>query len=341
MDWLDRYLENLSHNYTYRYPPTHPYNPNRDRIAFHVQADSEMNRRIFVEQQIAAAREQELFDPEGGDSGDNLIPPQAYDPTSGEPATVENVEYIVKPTELIPHPLQIWYDASDITQFQPTNPSDGANITQWNDKSRHAHNAHPTGGHSKPQYLENMLNGRAVVEFDGTTDDLGVSPISVFNDTTQCTMYMLVYYDPAINGDIPILDTTSSDLRVMKISNAIGTSPVRDSLALTFANNTIVVAAELPFTTAGWYKIGIIYNGDQSPTNRVSIRINDQAAPLSFIGFPPARLSNTNTKLHIGTDNKHTTHWTGMIAELMIFNKAIDQTERIGLEEFIDLHWGM
>lgn len=55
--------------------------------------------------------------------------------------------------------LQVWYDGSDSAQFNPTNPTDGAGITQWKDKSAFAHNAAPSGGATvRPLYKTNIKN---------------------------------------------------------------------------------------------------------------------------------------------------------------------------------------
>jgi len=62
--------------------------------------------------------------------------------------------------------LQIWFDGADITQFQPTNPSDGDGITQWNDKSNFAHNANPEGSPAntvRPTYQTAEQNSLSVV----------------------------------------------------------------------------------------------------------------------------------------------------------------------------------
>lgn len=335
----NNYYNDLNSRYNTKFLPTHPYTPDRNKIAFHIQADSEMYEQIFLEQQIQQAREQELYDSDGEHATGKTYAPSAYDPTVDPVATVENIEFIVKPTQLVPHPLQIWYDASDTTQLHPTNLSDGDNITQWEDKSRHAHNAHPTHGQSKPQYSFNQLNGRPVVVFDGVDDDLAIHPVSVFTSALQCTIYMLIYYDPASFGKT-IMVTNTGELRLTTTSHDFG-SGVVDSFAFEFTPSVASVAVDFNINTAGWYKIGMIYDGTQPSSDRVKIRINDTSPSTQITGVIPAVLSSQNNKFSIGTNRTHTSHWPGKIAELMVFNKAIDSTETVGLEDFIDLHWDL
>ena len=73
--------------------------------------------------------------------------------------------------------LQVWYDGSDSTQFNPTSPTNGTAITQWKDKSSFAHNASPSGGANvRPTYQTNVQNGLSIVRFDGVNDNLTINP---------------------------------------------------------------------------------------------------------------------------------------------------------------------
>ena len=78
--------------------------------------------------------------------------------------------------------LALWLDAADSS----TITLDGANVTQWNDKS--VNNRHATSpGATKPTYELTQLNSKAIVRFGG----LSYMEHSLFNLNAAFTYYVL------------------------------------------------------------------------------------------------------------------------------------------------------
>src|SRR6056300_1268808 len=132
--------------------------------------------------------------------------------------------------------LRIWYYGSDVTQFQPTNPSDGDTITQWNDKSNYAHNANPTGGATKrPTYQTNELNSLSVVQFDGTNDCLSFNPILDLRGIQKWSMFAVAKFT-SLTGNRWISQTDTGDVGLyhngtnMVVANASGTGTTTNTL---------------------------------------------------------------------------------------------------------------
>lgn len=68
MDWLDRYISELSHTYTAFTHPSDPFPQNKSRAAFHMLADGDAASRVLFEQYVREARLEEMDNP-GPDGG--------------------------------------------------------------------------------------------------------------------------------------------------------------------------------------------------------------------------------------------------------------------------------
>lgn len=77
MDWLDRYISELSQTYTAFTHPSDPFPRNKSRAAFHMLADGDAASRVLFEQYVREARQQEIDNP-GPDGGYMLWTPGRF-----------------------------------------------------------------------------------------------------------------------------------------------------------------------------------------------------------------------------------------------------------------------
>lgn len=228
--------------------------------------------------------------------------------------------------------LRIWYDGSDVTQFQPTNPSDGDTITQWNDKSNYAHNANPTGGATKrPTYQTNELNSLSVVQFDGTNDCLSINPIADLRGIQKWSMFAVAKFT-SLTGNRWIAQTDTGDLALyhngtnMVVANAggVGTS-----------SNTL--------DTTDYHYFSVVYDGTQS-TNaaKLTMRIDGVAQTLNFGATTVGTANDTMVdRLNVGCNGADTEFLQGFIAEFIVYYDALDATDTGDLESYLTTRWGL
>lgn len=228
--------------------------------------------------------------------------------------------------------LRIWYDGSDVTQFQPTNPSDGDTITQWNDKSNFAHNANPTGGATKrPTYQTNELNSLSVVQFDGTNDCLSINPIADLRGITGWSLFAVAKFT-STTGNRWISQSDTGDVALyhngtnMVVENAGGTGT---------SSNTL--------DTTDYHYFSVIYDGTQSTNaNKLKLRIDGVDQSLNFgatnVG---TATSSVTSNLNIGCNGADTEYLQGFIAEYIVYYATLDATDVSDLEGYLTNHWAL
>ena len=228
--------------------------------------------------------------------------------------------------------LRIWYDGSDVTQFQPTNPSDGDTITQWNDKSNFAHNANPTGGATKrPTYQTNELNSLSVVQFDGTNDCLSINPIFDLRGIQKWSMFAVAKFT-SLTGNRWISQTDTGDVGLyhngtnMVVANASGTGTTTNTL-----------------DTTGYHYFSAVFDGTQSTNaDRLTLRIDGSAETLNFGATTVGtQTSNSVDNLNVGCDGADSEYFQGFIAEYIVYYDALDGTEVGNLESYLTTRWAL
>ena len=228
--------------------------------------------------------------------------------------------------------LQIWFDGADITQFQPTNPSDGDGITQWNDKSNFAHNANPEGSPAnavRPTYQTAEQNSLSVVEFDGTNDCLSINPVAWVRGLQNFTFFVVAKYDGT--GSTRFLSTTDTDDIVIKNTGTeitvgmAGATAVTSSLAL----------------DTGYHIHTLVFDGTLSgDSNRLKYRYDGTQKSLAFTGTVGTAIENAVDKFLIGCGDG-TGYFDGQIAEVIAFQQTLDTTDLGDIESYLTTRWGL
>lgn len=234
--------------------------------------------------------------------------------------------------------LQIWYDASDITQFNPTNPADEADITQWKDKSNYGRNANPIGGATTRPTFENSIlqNGKSYLEFDGE-DSLSVNPYSDLASATNFTAF-IVAKSLDLDPSNCLLSTNEGDIRLVISNTSV-------AIGMNGANNfgTATVADDNVGSDAGdWHIYSVIYDGSQATNaGRLLGRRDKSNLTFTFTGTIPATFSASNNTLYIGQRADGTGKIIGYIAEVILFNKTLSLSEYTGIEDYLSAKWGL
>ena len=224
--------------------------------------------------------------------------------------------------------LQIWYDAADTTTLIPSATDEGQ-ITQWTDKSAFAHNANPNGGSAKPSY-ENTTpqNGYGYLEFDGN-DNLSVNPFTTLQSQSGFTVFMV---SKLLNttGVQYLSETNQNDLRI----NANGTTM---EIGMNGAVGTVATTAD-----TNWARHTLVFDGSQTGNAaRLVYRKDGSAKTLSFTGTVAATTNASNTHFYIGDNAAKTSGAEAYIAEVLLFNRALNAIEITNVESYLGTKWGL
>jgi hypothetical protein len=103
----------------------------------------------------------------------------------------------------------LWLDAADA----PTVTTVGGAVSQWNDKSGNARHATQGTAGNRPLLAAAGLNGKAVIDCDGTNDELSLANITSLTSVNQ-SLFVVAKRDNAAGRtemSIAIGNTTTSD----------------------------------------------------------------------------------------------------------------------------------
>lgn len=217
--------------------------------------------------------------------------------------------------------LQVWYDAADTATFIP-GAIDESTINQWTDKSNFAHNANPTNGNAKPTYEDTVLvKGYGYVEFDGT-EAFSINPIAWAQGIAGFTAFVVARPTSEANGDT-IMTTNTGDFKIS-----------RNSTTWTVGMNTGTATPTSNINSLNtWGIFTLVYNA----ANPLVFRYNRSGVTLGAY-TPPATSSSSNGTLYIGHDGSSTAY-TGGMAEIILFNKALNATEYANVENYLYTKW--
>lgn len=228
--------------------------------------------------------------------------------------------------------LQVWYDGSDIAQFNPTNPSNGTAITQWKDKSTFAHNASPSGGATvRPTYRTSVQNGLSVVRFDGVNDNLTVNPASWAASLSGFTSFVVAKITNT-TGTRTIIGTDQNGQKIswngtnFAVSSAGGTG-------------TSTVTAD----TSNFKIFALIYDGTQTGNAaRLVFRYNETNQALTFTGTVGSTTNASTNQIDLGWYSTGSSeYFAGDIGEVIYFSRTLNSGEIGGVESYLSNKWAI
>ncbi len=231
----------------------------------------------------------------------------------------------------------LWLDAADqdtLIDNDGDNVSSGnfdGQIAQWNDKSGNANNLSHTTGSRQPTYIAAGKNGNDLVSFDGNdalyiTDALqsgldlngnGMTLIAVTNATTTAGARILINkessYEMAFNGG--------------KYQSAISTSAPG---GWAWGGTSAI--------TTGWHMTGFTYD-DTTWDFRQESALTQQIAPANN---QTGNILPSNNIFTVGARGAATptgSFFAGDMAEVILFDRALTDSERLDIEIYLSNKW--
>ena len=226
--------------------------------------------------------------------------------------------------------LVIWYDGSNSAYFTPDG-TDESSITQWSDRSAQAHNANTTGA-SKPTYEDTVpLNSYGYVEFNGG-QYFDINPFTQLVSATNFTAFVLAKRGDTANTET-LTSTNQNDLKL----RFNGTTTEVSAAGLTGTVSGV--------TTTGWTTHMVQWNASgATDADKLSYRYNKTAwSSPTYTGTAAATMSASNTRFSLGAffDGSASEHFTGYVAEVLLFAAPLNLAEQQSVENYLYLKWGL
>ena len=225
------------------------------------------------------------------------------------------------------HGLVLWLDAGKGI----TEPVDGELVSEWKDQSGNDNNATQGEANNQPTYVINWLNEQPVVRFDGNNDFLITDNVSLGD---SISVFAVVEAE----------DKMSPNPHDWRYNQGIVTQ-YKDGRYILEINSTATVfqfydGPELPrWITAtaeatSWQLYGAIR--EYGLTNRLylnGMKVNSQN---TSVGTP----GSTNP-IKIGFSGDYFRYLKGDIAEILVYNRALSDSERGMVENYLKYKYNL
>ena len=214
--------------------------------------------------------------------------------------------------------LQTWLKADEITGL-----SDGAAVTTWTDRWSF-NDAVQSVAAAKPTYQTNELNGKPVVRFDGTDDEMYISNLS--NDVAVRTIFVAFRFLTHVTGDtlIALHDSARVDLG--------STNGVARYMTNEAGGATTIGSVGIASSNPGL--LGLRYNSASS----LDIWRQAIVAPTN-LDPNPGYASGGSTAIYLGS-RMGTSAWAHVeIAEVLVYDAALTDPEVTEIMDYLRSKW--
>jgi prepilin-type N-terminal cleavage/methylation domain-containing protein len=248
-----------------------------------------------------------------------------------------------KLTESSPVPsikdLVAWYETTTDASFKSNQASDNVDVDLWNDinpTSITKNNATQTPGAATPNYVEKSINNLPALRFNGTTDYMVSNDIASYY-ASPMTIFM-------------VFRATFAPLQPEFKTPYSFHSNNTNRLIMAFQPNTDEFSINISGSPFNVNYASNIYNTDTIMTLKAYGR-TAATADLYFNGgltisrlAEPLVQNNTANQFSIGQEwdgSTATDFWPGDIGEIIIYSRALTNSERRDVEAYLGKKWGI
>lgn len=251
-----------------------------------------------------------------------LISARGYQPSSrtvalNDPGTERVVEIVLVPRDFNPTRIEscaLWLKADAINGL-----SDGEPVETWPDHSGNGYDATQVIESARPIYRANAINGRPALRFDGVDDFMA---LSLFESATDHT-FLFVYSQTPAGGHSNYLFDAQQGRLALDSAGSVSPYHVR------WLDDT-------------WHDIAPAIGGDQILTWVFSGNAGEvfrNGAPLGTAPYSPKSLRGNVT---LGSNyGGHQSLFSGDIAEVVYYNRALSAEERRLVEQYLNSRYGI
>ena len=208
----------------------------------------------------------------------------------------------------------------------------GGAVSAWNDQSGNFNNATQTTASQRPTLVPDAINGKPALRFDGANDSLAVAHAASLAITGNISSFFVVKFDDFANFNAVWGKTQGNQPASTDFYTAPGSGIPRVFRGNGLGPNGVVAATSA--STAGRYAIV----GFDMLGNTLRHYLNGVANGDGLITAP---LGDTGAPLWIGTRGDQFTRMKGDIAELIIYDSALSDTDRGTLFAYLASRYGI
>jgi len=223
----------------------------------------------------------------------------------------------------------LWLDADDAS----TITLNGSNVSAWNDKSGNGRNATQATAANQPAYTTAGLNGKNILTFDGSSDYLGFSNLTINDDNT----YIYSVYSRSTAGTHTL--DIASDIFVGSSGRGYGNWWFTDNVLYTILRETspVTFGTHGSSTATGTFINGAVRtsSGTQTWRNGSSFGTLQQTSGTFVTG--PA----FNQIGRVGTSSPNFFYHSGTIAEIIVGRESLSDSNRQLIEGYLAHKWGL
>jgi len=228
----------------------------------------------------------------------------------------------------------VWYDASvsNVTNFN-TAPANGDDLSQWKDKSGTGHNANQSGNASvKPNWYSNVQNGYGVVRFNGSSSVSLTNPATFLRSQSGFTLFVVAKAS-SLTGNRSLVSSDTGGYRIYfngtnyQVATAGGTG-----------------TSSLTGDTTKFHVFTVVFDGSAADNaSRLKFRYDGADQSLNFGVTTVGSSTSASTQYYyLGVDDTGSAgYWQGDMGSLIVYTRALNSNELIGVETYLKNFWGL
>jgi len=229
--------------------------------------------------------------------------------------------------------MRLWLDATRINQANNTA------VATWADQSGNGYDATQSTTAARPTYIASGLNGLPVVRFDGTDDNLALSggALGMLRNVAGATAFVVVKYPANSTAMFPFaIRTESTGPRLQMLASSA--NKFQTAGRRLQADTTITLTSTQSVTTNA--VIQTAFADYQNTILRQFINGTIDGENLSF--QTSGNTSNTDSNaISIGATAVPSFPLNGDIAEIIVYNRALNTSELAQVHRYLSRKWGI
>jgi hypothetical protein len=214
----------------------------------------------------------------------------------------------------------------------------GSNVTAWADQSENGNNASVENSGEKPTFVSSFLNGKPAIQFDGQTQLLNIDGSESLDFINTSIFIVLKRTGNGSGNEVTFmkngsaLEDSGAYWQTAKLNGANSNFAVANGGSYDRNSGISIgdgVARIMDFTFDGT-DFNIYVNGSQTATyNEPTGNIETTTGPLQIGGYNKS-FNNPGGEL-----------FNGQIAEIIMYNSAVTETERQQVEAYLNAKYAI
>lgn len=220
--------------------------------------------------------------------------------------------------------LALWLKADAGT----STTTDGVAVSLWADQSGNARDAAQATGGNQPLYKAAIFNGKPVIRFDGTDDFMATAAYALNGGSTPTGITIFGAASLTAVGSFPMLAAWHNATNELRCNAGTG----KPEFLAVGSSPGVGTATAINGTGAH------VLTGRFSDANNLTECFVDGASVAS--GAQAGALVTAANASTVGARTAAADPWNGDVGEVLIYNGALSDTDRVSVEAYLKARWG-